>query len=88
MIKQVEEEINSKDWVLRRAMGKRVGNFQGEDHWDRMQGTEASMKGGATGTGLKSGAGTAEVNKANASAIANEETEEMPVPLQPRMMAV
>ena len=64
-------------------MGKRVGNFQGGDHWDRMQGTEAIMKGGATGPGPKSGAGTA-----NASAIANAETEEMPVPLQPRMMAV
>ncbi len=46
------------------------------------------MKGGVTGAGVKSGAGTAEVNKTNASAIANEETEEMPVPLQPRMMAV
>ena len=40
----VEEDICSKDWVLRRAMGKRVGNFQGEEHWDRMQGTEATSK--------------------------------------------
>ena len=41
---RVEEEITSKEWILRRAMGKRVGNFQGEEHWDRMQGTEASSK--------------------------------------------
>ena len=40
----IEEEINAKDWILRRAMGKRVGNFQGEEHWDRMQGTEAYSK--------------------------------------------
>ena len=41
---EVEEEITAKDWVLRRAMGKRVGNFRGEEHWDRMQGTEAYSK--------------------------------------------
>ena len=85
---QVEEDITSKDWVLRRAMGKRVGNFQGGDHWDQMQGTEAIMKDGVAGGGLKSGAGTAEANETVAVAIANEETEAMPVPLQPRMMAV
>ncbi|TAQ85502.1 hypothetical protein B7494_g6169 [Chlorociboria aeruginascens] len=41
---EVEEEITSKDWVARRAMGKRVFNFKGTHHWDQMQGTEQHSK--------------------------------------------
>ncbi|KAI9877537.1 MAG: hypothetical protein M1830_003618 [Pleopsidium flavum] len=35
----VEEEICSKDWILRRAIGKRVGVFKPEE-WEKGQGTE------------------------------------------------
>jgi len=41
---EVEEEITSKDWVARRAMGKRTFNFKGTEHWDQMQGTEQRSK--------------------------------------------
>ena len=34
-----EEEINAKDWIIRRAISKRVGNFKEED-WEKIQGTE------------------------------------------------
>ena len=34
-----EEEINAKDWILRRALKKRVGNFK-EEEWERNQWTE------------------------------------------------
>ncbi len=36
---EVEEEICSKDWILRRAIGKRVGMFK-PGEWDKFQGTE------------------------------------------------
>jgi len=41
---EIEEEITSKDWVARRAMGKRTFNFKGTQHWDQMQGTEQHSK--------------------------------------------
>lgn len=34
-----EEEVNAKDWIIRRAISKRVGHFK-EDEWERSQGTE------------------------------------------------
>ena len=36
---EVEEEVCAKDWIIRRAIGKRVGVFR-EEEWDRAQGTE------------------------------------------------
>jgi isopenicillin N synthase-like dioxygenase len=39
-IGQVEEERTSKDWLLSRFMGRRVGVFKGPEHWDTIQGTE------------------------------------------------
>ena len=39
---QVEEEINSKDWIIRRALGHRVKLHGGADRieWDKTAGTE------------------------------------------------
>jgi isopenicillin N synthase-like dioxygenase len=37
---QVEEGRTSKDWLLSRFMGRRVGVFKGPEHWDTIQGTE------------------------------------------------
>ena len=34
-----EEEINAKDWIIRRALKKRVGSFN-EEAWERNQWTE------------------------------------------------
>ncbi|GAT24535.1 1-aminocyclopropane-1-carboxylate oxidase [Aspergillus luchuensis] len=40
----VEEELTSKEWIERRAAGKRHGKFKGPEHWDRMSGTESASK--------------------------------------------
>ena len=34
-----EEEINAKDWIIRRAISKRVGHFK-EGEWEKHMGTE------------------------------------------------
>ncbi|KAK4697940.1 hypothetical protein P7C71_g212, partial [Lecanoromycetidae sp. Uapishka_2] len=36
---ETEEVVNSKDWITRRAISKRVGVFK-EEEWERNQGTE------------------------------------------------
>ena len=33
-----EEEINAKDWIIRRALKERVGNFNQEEERERNQG--------------------------------------------------
>jgi hypothetical protein len=35
-----EEEINSKDWIIRRALAHRVNLGKGGDDWDSVKGTE------------------------------------------------
>ena len=35
-----EEDIKSKDWILRRAVGKRVGVFRGSEDYEKAAGTE------------------------------------------------
>jgi isopenicillin N synthase-like dioxygenase len=40
----VEEDITSKEWIARRAVGKRIAKFKGPEHWDKMGGTEATSK--------------------------------------------
>ena len=38
---EVEEEVCAREWVIRRAMGKRVGVFRGgKEEWERGLGTE------------------------------------------------
>lgn len=34
-----EEEVDAKDWIIRRAISKRMGNFK-DVEWERNQGTE------------------------------------------------
>ena len=36
---EVEEEICAREWIIRRALGKRVGVFR-EEEWERGLGTE------------------------------------------------
>lgn len=39
-----EEKINSKDWIIRRALGHRVNHYKGD--WDSVQGTEKQSRRG------------------------------------------
>ncbi len=35
-----KEVVNAMDWIIRRAISKRVGNFREEEEWEKDQGTE------------------------------------------------
>ncbi|KAI9812323.1 MAG: hypothetical protein M1827_004772 [Pycnora praestabilis] len=37
---EVEEEVSSRDWIVRRAIGKRVGVYKGPEDWEKGRGTE------------------------------------------------